>query len=98
MKEVVTDAALASVWKNRTPRQVSRTGVNGNTPGKNCNAISVIELTSPVMIGIVGTSPPCSLNVIQQISNKQQSTSSGLVRQTQKLDAVVDGKSTDDLN
>ena len=33
-----------------------------------------------------------------QVANKRKSTSSGLGRNTQKLDAVVDGKLPDDLN
>ena len=31
-KEVVVDAALGGAWINSTPRQVSRTGVDGSTP------------------------------------------------------------------
>ena len=34
MKEVITDTALVGTWVNRTPWQVSRTGVDGRTPGK----------------------------------------------------------------
>ena len=36
--------------------------------------------------------------MIQQFSNKWQSTSPGLVGQTQKLDSVIDGKLPDDLD
>ena len=53
--------------------------------------IFIVEPSSPVLIAIVGTSPLCGLNVSQYVGNKQKSTSSGLVRQSQKLDAVIDG-------
>ena len=62
------------------------------------NDVSVVEITSPVLIVIVTTSPPCGLNMIHQVANKRQSTHPGLVRQTQKLDATVDGKFTNDLD
>ena len=44
------------------------------------------------MIGIIGNTPPCGLNLIQEVDDKYQSTSPGLVRQSQKLDAVVERK------
>ena len=60
-KEVVADAASVGAWVNRTLRQLIRTGVDRSTPGNVCDAISVEHAPSPVLIGIVATSPPCGI-------------------------------------
>ena len=73
-------------------------GVNKITPGKHFNAVSVVEPYSLVLIVVVGTYPPCGLNLIQQVANKHQSTSPGLVIQSQKLDAIVDVELPNDLD
>ena len=91
-KEVVVDAASGGTWVNRTPRIVNRTGIYGITPDEICNAVIVEHSPSPVPIGIFSTSPPCVLNRSLHFANKRQSTSPGLGGNTQKLDAVVDGK------
>ena len=96
-KEVVADAALGGTWISRTPRQISRTGFNGITPGDICNAIIVVEPPFPFLIAIVSTSLSCGFNTSQQVANKWQFPSPVLVGQTQKLDAVVDGKFPNDL-
>ena len=96
--EVVVDAAFGGAWVNRTPIQVSRTGVNKNTPGSIRNVVSVKNAPSPVLIVIVATSPPCVLDVSLQVPNKRQSTSPTLDGNTQKLDAVIDRKLPDDLD
>ena len=72
--------------------------VDGSTPGEIFNDVSVIEPPSPVLLEIFSTSPPCGLDSIQHIENKRQSTSLGLVVQTQKLDAVVDRKLPGDID
>ena len=77
-------------------RQVSMSGINRNTPGYIGNVIGIISPSSPVLIVIIETSGPYCLNVSQEVGNKLQSTSPGLVRQSQKLDASVDGKLSDD--
>ena len=97
-KEVVVDAASGGAWVNRTLRQVIKTGVNGSTSGDIHNSISVIELSWPVLNGIVVTYPPCGLNVSQEVGNKWKSTSPGLVGQYQKLDAIVDGNFPNDID
>ena len=96
-KEVITDAELGGAWVNMTPWQVSQTGVDRSTPGNICHAVIFVEPPCPVLIGIVATSPPCVINASYQVANKRQSNSLGLVRQTQKLDAVVDRKFPDHL-
>ena len=42
------------------------------------------------MILMVTTLPPCVLDASQQVTNKEHSTTLGLIRQIQKLDACVD--------
>ena len=97
-KEVVADAALGGAWVNRTPRKVIRTGVYGSTPEEVYNAVSVNNAPYPVIIGSVITSPPCGISRILQVSKKRQYNSPGLVRNTQKLDNVVDRNLPDDLD
>ena len=88
-------AASGDAWTSRTPRRVSRTGVNGIPPGRIENCIGVVETSSPDLIVIIGTATPCGLNLSQDVGDIQQSTFPGLVRQSQKLDTVVDGKFSD---
>ena len=97
-KEFVADAACGNAWVNRNPRQVSRTGVDGSTPCDVLNDVSVEHSTYPFLIGIVATSPPCGLIGSLQVTKKRQSTSPGLGRNTQKLDAVVVGNFPNDLD
>ena len=91
-KEIVSDAASGGAWTSRNPRQVSRTSVDGITPGSIENLIGVVEASSPAMIVIVGTDPSCGFNWIPEVGNIRKFTSPGLVRQSQKLDAAVDRK------
>ena len=97
-KEVVADVVSGGAWKNRTPRQVSRNGVDGSTPGYIRDDVSIIEHTYPFLIEVTGTFPPCGLNMNQQVANKRQSTFPGLVGKTQTLDAIVDRKLPTDLD
>ena len=97
-KEVVAETASGRAWVNRTPQQVIQTGVDGSTPGDICNAVRIKNSTSPVLIGIVGTSPTCGLNGILNFVNERNSTSLGLVDQTPKMDSVVDGKLPDEID
>ena len=97
-KEVVADVASVGAWVNRTLRQLIRTGVDRSTPGNVCNAISVKHAPSPFLIGIVATSPTYGLSWRLQVAKKRKSTPPGSSRNTPKLDAVVDGKLSDDLD
>ena len=92
------DAASGGALVHRNPRQVSRMGLDRITLVKICNDSGIIEPYSPVLIGIFGISPPCGLNASQEVGNKWQSTSPGLVRQSRKLDAVVDGEFPNNIN
>ena len=98
MKEVVADTALGGAWINRTLQQLIRVGVDGSNTGDIRNSVSIVEPPSPVLIEIVGTYPTCGINVSQQVANKRQSTSPGLVGHTQNLDTVVDGKLPDNFD
>ena len=97
-KEVIVDAALCSAWVHWTQWQVSSMGVDGSTPGYILNVVIIVELSFPVLIGIVVTSPPWVINVSQDFGNKWRSTSPGLVGQSQKFYAVVDRKLPNNLN
>ena len=74
------------------------TGIRGSTPCNIQNTVSVVEPYPPILIEIVGTYAPRGLNVRQQVSNKRQSTSPGLVGKSPKLDTIVDGKLPDNIN
>ena len=92
MEEISAYTVSGGMWTSRTPRQVIRTDIDGITPGSIENFISIIEISSPDLIVIVGTALPCGLNLIQVVGNIRQSTSPGFVRQSQKLDTSIDGK------
>ena len=95
--EVVVDAELGGVWFNKTLWQVISIGVNGSNPGEICNDVRIKDAPYPVLIVIDATYPPCGLNRSLQVANKRQSTSPGLGGNTQKLDAVINGKLPDGL-
>ena len=94
-KEIFSYTASGGVWTSSTPWQVSRNCADGSTQGNIGNDIGIIETSYPVLIAIIGTNPPCGTNLIQEVWNIQQSTSTVLVRQYQKLDASVDRKLSD---
>ena len=50
MKEVVADPACVGAWVNRNSRRLSRTGINGITPGEIFNAVSVKNANSSVPV------------------------------------------------
>ena len=97
-KGIVMDMASGGAWTSGTPRKVSRTDVYGSTPGGMNNSISIVENSSPDLIIIIGTDPPCGLNLSQEVGDIRQSNSPGLVRKSQKLDAVIDGKFPDNID
>ena len=96
--KVVVDVACDDEWFNRTPWQVIRTGVDGSTTGEVCNDVSIESAPSTLLVGIVSTSPTCGLSRSLQVDKKRKYMSPGLGRNTQKLDAVIDGKFLDDLD
>ena len=97
-KEIAVDVASGGAWKPRTLRQVSSNGVDGSTPGGIDTSIGINEKLSPSLIRIIGTDPPFGLNFIQEVGNIQQYTSPGLVRQSQKLYAAIDGNLSNNRN
>ena len=97
-KENIADAKSGGAWMYKTPRRVTRTEVGGCILGGIGNSISIIETPLPDLIGIVGTTPPCGLNLIQEVGDICKSTSPGLVRQYQKMDATVDRNWSDYCN
>ena len=67
-KETITYEASGGVWVHRTPRQVIRTGFNRSTPGDIGNSIGIVEKSSLVLTGIIGTDPPYGFNHSQKVS------------------------------
>ena len=106
-KEIFVDATLGNAWNNRTPRQISRTGVDVS-----------IQIFTPIHSGMIkyyttgssdssgtripignsntNTAPPCGLNVSPNIGDIQKSTTPDL-RDSDKIDTSVDGKFTNNL-
>ena len=97
-KWVAVNAALGSTWVNMTSRQLSQTGVDGSTPGNICNVFNIEHASSPVLIGIDGTSPTCGLIGSLQFLNEWHSSSPDWSGKNQKLEAVVDGDLPNALN
>ena len=96
-KKIFVDTTSVRAWTNRIPRQISRTGVDGNTPEKIGHACSISETSSPALIGIIGTTaPPCGLNVSPYIHNIWKSATPDF-RKSNKLDTSVDQQFTDNL-
>ena len=67
--EIILNTASGGAWASGTPRRVSRTGVDGNTPGGIGNYIGIVEPSSPTLIVIIGTAPPCDLILIQDVGH-----------------------------
>ena len=86
------------MWDNRTPRQLSWTGVDRITLGNIGHAASVEYVPSQVLIGVSGTSPTCGLNRSLQFANKTQYIFPALLGNTQKLDVVIDRNLPDYLD
>ena len=97
-KKIVVNPTSGGRWTSMTAWRVSITGVNESTPGGIVNTIDNFETSSPVMIENIGTAPPCGFNWSQEFGYKRKSTSSGLVRQSQKLNASVDRKYSNNRN
>ena len=87
--KISVDATWVNVWTNRTPRQVSRTVIDGTTPGNIVHACGVGETSSLDIIGIIeATVPPCGLNVSHEIADIRQSASPDLIK-SNKLDTYI---------
>ena len=97
-KEIVMDMASGEARINRTPRKIIRTDVEIITPGNIGNAIGIVETSSQVLIGFIVTTPTWRLNLSQYVGDKRQYNSPGFLRQSQKLDAVIERNFPDNLN
>ena len=100
--EVFVDTTLGNMWANRTPRRISRTGVDGSIPiytpinsgmRKSSTPDSSDSNGTRITIGTGDntTTPTYGLNVRPKIENIRQSTTSYL-RNSNKSDAAIDGK------
>ena len=88
--KIITDTACSSARVLRTPRRIRWTGRDVPTPS-NCE----IGVRSPranyqVLIGFIDVSPASGHSGILWVFNKQQSTVSDEIKDTQKLDTSVD--------
>ena len=95
-KEFITDVTCSSVRVLQTPRNVSRTCRDRNTPGNTPYSVRSPQANSPFLIGVIGVSPTIGHSGILQVLNKRQSTVSDEIEDTQKLDTSVDIKLTND--
>ena len=98
MKEIFVDVASGGAWKSRTSWQVSRTSINGSNPCDIGNSIGIVETSSPDLIVIIRTAPPCGLNLSLKVGDIWKSTYPEFVRQPPKLDAAIDGKLSDNCD
>ena len=97
VKKIFAEKMSGNAWTNRTPWQVSRTGVNGTTLGNIGNAYVIRKTSSPDLLAIIGaTSPSCDLSMSKEIENIRQSTSPDL-RQSNKLDTSINWQFTNNL-
>ena len=96
MKEVITDVVCISAQVLQTPRHISRTDRDSNTPGDTPQTVRSPRDNSPVLIGGIGVSPASGHSGILQVFNKPQSTVSDKIRDTQKFDTSIDRKLSDD--
>ena len=95
-KEFITDVTCSSVRVLQTPRNVSRTCRDRNTPGNTPYSVRSPQANSPFLIGVIGVSPTIGHSGILQVLNKRQSTVSDEIEDTQKLDTSIDIKLTND--
>ena len=96
MTEVITDMSCSRAWILRTPRYVRWTDRDGNTPGKCDIAVRSPRDNSPVLIGGIGVYLASGHSGILKVLNKRPSTVSHRIRYTQKFDASVDRKLSND--
>ena len=101
------DVTSGNAWTNRTPRQISRTGVDGSIPVSTPIHIGMIKYSNPyssdsnktrilIESNDNTTAPPCGLNVIPKINDIRQSGTPDL-RDSNKLENSIDGKFTNNL-
>ena len=107
VKEIFVDVALGSVWKNRTPRQIIRTGIDGSIPISTQihSGISKIFTITPsdsngtkssIRNSGNSTAPPAEDLRSPGIGNKRQLASPNL-RVSDKLDTFIVGKFSNNL-
>ena len=97
VKEIFANVTSGNMWINRTPRKVSRTGINRTTPGNIVHACGISETSFTPLIGIIGaTALPCVLNASQDIGDIWRSVSSDLGK-SNKLDTSIHTQFTDNL-
>ena len=104
VQKIFLETASGNIWESRIPRRISRTDIDGSTPiytpihsgiSKNSTLYPRESTGTMIPIGISGTSTaPLACDLwIPEIWNKRQPASPNL-RNSDKLDAAVDGNFT----
>ena len=103
MKEIFVDATSGNVWTSKTPRKISRTGVDVSIPLSTHSGISKCPIPyssdsagtrgDKTRISIEATAPPCGHNVIPEIDDIRQSATP-YSRKSNKLETFIDQKFT----
>ena len=107
-REIFADATLGNMWTNRTPRRISRTGIDGSIqistpihsgmrkPSTPDSGDSDITRVTRSRIAIGTTAPTCGLNVNANIDDIRQSNTPYLGK-SNKLDTSIDWKFTNNI-
>ena len=108
VQEIFVDTDLGNTWKNRTPQQISRTGVDRSiliyTPiqhgmRKSDNPYandSIRTRGTGTRIPVRTSDPPYGFNVSPDIDNIWQYPTPDL-RKSKKIDTSIDGKFTQNM-
>ena len=104
LQEIFAETESGNAWTSRTPQRISRTGIDGSTPISTQIHSGIIKTSTPyssditgtnITIDISGTSPDLPDRDLRnpRFGNKRNSTTM-LIRESNKLDATVDGEFT----
>ena len=94
--EVIMYTERSSAWVLQTPRRVSWTGRDSNTPGHCGISARPPRANFLVLSGCLGFSPASGHSGILYVFNKRQSTVPDQIRDTQTFDTSVDRNLADD--
>ena len=107
IKKIIVGATSGNAWTDRTPRRISRAGIDVSIPISAPIHSGRIKYSTPyysdssgtrVPIGNSGisTATPCGINMIPKIGDIWQSSTPD-IRDSDKLDTSIDVNFTNDL-